>query len=351
MRLLVDNEIRAALHPVATALAYVMQGAPPAATELDDDNVRSTSLDLTIGEIFIPGSSEDELGGSDNAKTEHNLAQGHTAVIKTREWLRMGPRRAAIAFPPAHVSLKGLLMTNPGHVDPGYEGPLHCTVINMGHESYPLSYGGKIMRALFFELDNGDQQNPAPAALIGPIENPVTTQLLARLSFDFVDVEKRAKSIAESAISTATWRATLISALIPIGLALLTFLGTLYWTPLQTIKDDIVKLRSDISNSATKLEEKESFHNIDTKLNTLKVEFAKADKFDEVKGDVVKLRNDLNNSATKLGEKEDFHNIDTKLNTLRSDVAKVDKFDERLKAVEGRLNAGPGRSQKGRKRP
>src|SRR5262249_24111108 len=137
MRLLVDQDIRAALqNPATTALAYVMVGDPPQPAVLNVDAVRSTSLDLTIGEIFIPGSPPNDLGGSNMPKREHNLDQGHPAVLRTRENLRMGPCRAAIAFPPAHVSLKGLLMTNPGHVDPGHEGPLHCTVINMGHESY-----------------------------------------------------------------------------------------------------------------------------------------------------------------------------------------------------------------------
>jgi dCTP deaminase len=221
-------------------------------------------------------------GGSNSPKREHNLQQGHTAVIRTRERLRMGQRRAAIAFPPAHVSLKGLLMTNPGHIDPGYEGPLHCTVINMGHESYPLNPGDRIMRALIFALDNVDQIAPSPDGLpAGPVANQITTELLARLSFDFVDVEKRANSIAESAISRATWRAGLISALTPIGLAILTVVGTLYYSPLQAIKDDIVKLRSDLNGAPTKLEEKEDFHALDTRLATLKEQFAKEDKFGE----------------------------------------------------------------------
>lgn len=102
MRLLVNHEIIAALqNPAAnaTALAYVNEGAPPQTLQVNESQVRSASLDLTIGEIFIPGSSTDALGGRNVGKREHNLDQGHTAVIRTREVLRMGPRRAAIAFP------------------------------------------------------------------------------------------------------------------------------------------------------------------------------------------------------------------------------------------------------------
>src|SRR5262249_24020852 len=151
---------------------------PPQPAQLDATHVHSTSLDLTIGEIFIPGTSPDDLGGSNRAKREHNLGQGHTAVIRTREILRMGPHRAAIGFPPAHVSLKGLLMTNPGHIDPGYEGPLHCTVINMGQESYALNRGDRLIRVLIFEMDDGQQRAPLPGGLpVGPTPSQISPDL------------------------------------------------------------------------------------------------------------------------------------------------------------------------------
>src|SRR5262249_49192949 len=176
MRLLVRQEIEAALNdPAGTALAYLLEGDPPQHLRHPNANVRSTSLELTIGEIFVPGSSPDDFGGADNGKQEHNLNQGHTAVIRTREILRMGASRAGVAFPPAHVSLKGLMMTNPGHIDPGYEGPLHCTVINMGHESYSLNRGDRIMRVLVFELDNGNQVAPNLAGVpAGPVPQITT---------------------------------------------------------------------------------------------------------------------------------------------------------------------------------
>ena len=118
MRLLVRQEIEAALNdPAGTALAYILEGDPPQHLRHPNANVRSTSLELTIGEIFVPGSSHDDFGGADDGKQEHNLEQGHTAVIRTQERLRMGARQVGVGFPPAHVSLKGLLVTNPGLID------------------------------------------------------------------------------------------------------------------------------------------------------------------------------------------------------------------------------------------
>jgi hypothetical protein len=162
-------------------------------------------------------------------------------------------------------------MTNPGHVDPGYEGPLHCTVINMGRETFSLSRGDRIMRVLFFDLDNAAQVNPG--APLAPIADPISPELLARLSVDFLDVERRAQSIADGAVRASTIRASLIGGLIPIGVALLGLLGTAFYSPLQSIRDDITKLRSDLTASATKVEEKDDIHKIDTELATMKVKF------------------------------------------------------------------------------
>lgn len=279
MRLLVDSDIRSALQaPIDAAVAYVMDGDPPQPQLIPSPRVRRASLDLTIGEIFVPGSDPEDPGGSENPKKEHSLEQGHTAVIRTRQHLRMGPSRAAIAFPPAHISRQGLLMTNPGHIDPGYEGPLHCTVINMGHERYFLSRNLEIMRVLFFALDDGKQLAPSssdvsntPDASSTPT---ISTDLLTRLSTDFLDVERRAESIANGAVS----RATLIATGIPLAVALITVLGAFFFPPLETAREDIATLKQ---TAATKADEKDDIHRLDTGLQTLKAQIDTRNQFDD----------------------------------------------------------------------
>ena len=86
-------------------------------------------------------------------------------------------------------------MTNPGHVDPGYEGVMRFTVINMGRDPYCLERGGRIVTLLLFRLSaavhsNWQQRNPAGSSL-------PTHAAISRLSRDFVDVKNRAENIAE----------------------------------------------------------------------------------------------------------------------------------------------------------
>jgi dCTP deaminase len=155
--------------------------------------IQAASLDLTIGNIHVPGTEDDRPGGAFTPLTEYALSQGHTAVLRTRETLNLGPKLAGIAFPPATLSLKGLLMTNPGHIDPGYRGHLHLTVINMSRESFPLRRGDRICRVLLIPL-NEKAEAPYNDRHPGVRPSPITSELLGRLSVDFVDVEARAEN-------------------------------------------------------------------------------------------------------------------------------------------------------------
>lgn len=159
-----------------------------------DSSVQPSSVDLHIGAIYLPGTKEDP-GDAARTKTDHVLKTGETAVVTTKETLRLPDNIAAFGFPPSSVSFKGLLMTNPGHVDPGYVGVLRFTVINMGKNPYPLNQGDSIVTMLFFVLDDRVHTGYADR---NPGAHNVRQSDVDRLSKDFVDVERRAKAIAKS---------------------------------------------------------------------------------------------------------------------------------------------------------
>jgi deoxycytidine triphosphate deaminase len=215
-------------------ISNAVASTPPLATDVDaqkyaskSDPIQACSLDLSIGEIFVPDVDADKPGGTNKPLKGLSLAQGATAVIRTREKLTMPPHLGGIAFPPSQVSIDGLLMTNPGHVDPGYEGQLHLTVINMGSKPYGLRRGDRIVRVLLFRL------SPAPAHDYqvrhpGPKSSAITEELLSQLSGDFMDVTKRADESAKKQISAAqlgiSIRVPIVAAAIG---ALITFAGNM----------------------------------------------------------------------------------------------------------------------------
>lgn len=137
-------------------------------------------------------------------------------------------------------------MTNPGHIDPGYHGPLHLTVINMSHLPFVLRPGDKIMSVLFIRLE-GKPEFPFDVRRPDPIPNPITEELLGRLSVDFVDVKKRAKKIATRAVISAGLLATFI----PIGVAGLALIGQL-WIAKPAAESDVRKIAERVSVIETK---------------------------------------------------------------------------------------------------
>src|SRR5260370_3383709 len=89
-----------------------------------DSPIQACSIDWRIGKIFIPGKTGKADGSQDCPLELHALESGQTAVVSTLEELCLPNDVAAIGFPPNRVSVKGMLMTNPGHIDPGYAGPM-----------------------------------------------------------------------------------------------------------------------------------------------------------------------------------------------------------------------------------
>jgi dCTP deaminase len=230
---------------------------PPLATGVSANDftsaeaqIQAASLDLTIGDIYLPDTDDDKPGGAYTPLKEHTLRQGHTAVVRTLETLNFGPDIAGIAFPPAHVSLKGLLMTNPGHIDPGYSGHLHLTVINMGRKEFPLIQKTKIVRVIVVGLNGAAQ---APFNVRRPtIASPITPELLSRLSTDFLDIEKRATVAAETVIKAAQFRGVIFGLGIPIIVALVGYFAAVRPGDIA-IRTDLQKLGERTVAIETKL--------------------------------------------------------------------------------------------------
>lgn len=174
--------------------------------------IQPSSIDLRIGQISVPAavathSSKKILDG------DHVLEPGNTAMVETLETLNLPKTLAAIGFPPSHISVKGLLMTNPGHIDPGYRGKLHLTVINMSRSPIVLRCGDTILTVIFYRLTG--------ECKVGYAERREQTSSKSDpsvlLSPDFLDVTKRAQDIADAAVKKSAIYAGLIALLITVA--------------------------------------------------------------------------------------------------------------------------------------
>ncbi|QKV54723.1 dCTP deaminase domain-containing protein [Comamonas antarctica] len=259
------------------------------------ENVKGCTVDLTIGAIFMPGSEAGTLGSATKPRTQLTLMQGATAVVSTNEAFCLDGSHSAVVFPASSVSLKGLLMTNPGHVDPNYHGSLHLTVINMGSEPYPLKTGDRLLRTMVFKLDGSTAKKVSSAS-------PLTEELLARLSPDFLDVNKRVDAAAKKAIDAADRRNLLRQAMMPVIVAIVTAVLTV-GSGYLSLKDKFEEriARMEIANKD--LNAIVRFEQLDSKLRqigelTPPVPLAK--HIEELRAEIDALRKAQNASPKKL---------------------------------------------------
>lgn len=175
---------------LVTGLTKIGEGA---ARYRGDAPVQPCSVDLSVGNIYIPGTEAGKPGSKEHPVDGFNLDPGTTAIVETLEKCHLPDQIGAIGFPPNNVSSKGILMTNPGHVDPGYDGTMNFTVINMGQERYTLLRGNKIVTLLFFKLDRA----PVKSLAKRPHGHDGIASQLGVLSSDFLDIEKRVKRASE----------------------------------------------------------------------------------------------------------------------------------------------------------
>lgn len=203
MSILIDTQLRAKVSKNPSELIDITaSGVTP--------TIRGCSIDLHIGPIYRPGIEAGKEGSATNPhRLPVSLEQGETAVIETIESFKLDNFHAGFVFPSSRVSIQGLLMTNPGHVDPGYSGSLHVTVINMGREPFSLQPGQSFLRAFIHKLD-------AQAVTQSPKSNPVLQELLNKLSPDFLNVKSRAEDAAKKHIDRAVLRTQWLQFVFPV---------------------------------------------------------------------------------------------------------------------------------------
>lgn len=231
-----DSELVKLLSGPSPPVTGVSLDAPYA----KDSLVQAASLDLTIGSVLLPGQKADRPGGVDKPIVDdHVLKSGETAVVVTKETLAFPPNLGAFGFPPSSLSSKGLLMTNPGHVDPGFSGRLRFTVINMAKDELTLTGGARIVTLLLFQLDPASHADWRKRTGLSKAASPTERQV-NRLSADFLDVSQRAKTAAAGAERTT--RAMGLG--VPVLVALVAIIGTFLTTRAAT-NDKINALEKD----------------------------------------------------------------------------------------------------------
>ncbi len=118
-------------------------------TEHIQSSIQPSSYDLRVGTVFRDG----QIINQKHHKADEQI------VIQPGEILSLGHNggvtidgQIAIAFPMNKWSSEGLLVLNPGFVDPGFNGPLSVKIVNLRKTRISISRGQAIFTVGFFRL-------------------------------------------------------------------------------------------------------------------------------------------------------------------------------------------------------
>lgn len=212
--------------------------------------VQPASVDLHIGGIYLPGADADQAGGENRPLREHLLNTGDTVLVRTTETLKLPKSIGGLAFPPSSFAVKALLVTNAGHVDPEYSGPLRFTIINMGHQTQKLEAHERVGTLVLFSTHKQPERgwttrNGGP----GRVPN---TEDLRYLSRDFAEVTRRTTRIARAQVRTAIdrWDKRLAIAAFIVAVIITAVVGSIgLFSPVSKLENKVDALRDEFTHA------------------------------------------------------------------------------------------------------
>lgn len=174
-----------------------------------DSPIQPCSVDLTISDIFLPFKkgidARDINPDKVSRRKKHTLKVGESVKASTKEKLELDNKHCGLITIPARISRNGIIVPDVGHIDPGFEGELRMTLINMGRDPFELEEGNVVATVLLFDLgapvgvglkDRQGQQ---------PYESGLTD--IVHLSADFLNIKETVEKEASAAVKRVTGEA------------------------------------------------------------------------------------------------------------------------------------------------
>lgn len=276
----------------------------------EGDQIQPSSVDLTIDSIFLPG-TENEVKRNINIQTvgndEYLIKPGETVIIQVAQEFDMPKDVGGIVFPPNRLSKLGLLMTNPGHIDPGFKGKITVCLINMGGENRRLWKGQIILTLLLFKVDD-----TTPGLRLDEPSPGVDIEQLSNLTKDFADLSRRMRrEITKTIFTRSVFAISILSIVIVIILALAPIISGFIGAPdLEEIKEYkiykefIIPLSNNVSILKFELKDQQKTQNAKIKI------------FDKTAKNQIKEINNLRQQIEELNKK--VSSLNTRIDVKKS---------------------------------
>ncbi|MDX9854573.1 MAG: hypothetical protein RBS81_12390 [Tenuifilaceae bacterium] len=172
-----------------------------------EKNIKGCSYDLRIGTIFIQKKDEKDkiISIARNNDRIIEIFPSEIVTMLTLEPVTLPNDICGTVFPINSLSSKGLLILNPGHIDPGYSGPISICAINLSNEIIRLSLKNEIFTIIFDKLEEStDSYTRNNSAARIDYENDFYRKRASKLSpsiFDLITINEYIPHLREQIMS------------------------------------------------------------------------------------------------------------------------------------------------------
>lgn len=183
-----DSEIRSLIGSAA-----LLKGHNPS-------YIQNCGCMLTAGTVFAADTgTEIPLNQSSNDKHHFwELPPSETLIVMTREVVKMPPHLCASYGPLHRHAQRGVMLLNPAIVEPHYEGPLSCFLVNFSSKRVQIARGEPISKIIFHQLTD-PPSSPVPMEIDEAsykVKLSKAATLFHRSFLDVTGIEDRAASKA-----------------------------------------------------------------------------------------------------------------------------------------------------------
>ncbi|MGP0628563.1 dCTP deaminase [Nitrospina sp. 32_T5] len=226
----------------------------------NNENVQPCSYDLRIGTIFSGSKKIDEnhTENTDAIKIE----PGEVVSILTMETLKMPNNIVGTVFPLNGMSSEGLLVLNPGHIDPGFNGPITVIALNLRKVNLTIQRGDKIFTVIFERLPIAPEK---PYSKNAPIEDTKrkfhkkTSEMVPKNILELILKNRDLPFLTKDSVSIYKWIIGIIATVV------VTVAPTLVWQ-MYGLNN---KLNKEISELKTQLQVHENQDSINKQIDIL----------------------------------------------------------------------------------
>jgi len=180
------------------------------------EHIKNCGCMLTAGAAFEPGTGNQLVLEKEKAGTPlfWELGPSETLVVMTNETVKI-PGDLCASYAPLHrLATAGIMLLNPAIVEPLYDGPLSCFLVNFSSQKVQIAPGSPISKIVFHKVSNVPGK-PKPQKLDADeykTQLSKNATLFHRSFLDVSGIEDRAAAKAQGALKTVVFSGGLVVA-------------------------------------------------------------------------------------------------------------------------------------------